>query len=230
VTPVAMAWREQAMDAGTPVALRLLVVVGVRLYRDGLALALDHDLGFDVVGASDRGEEALALLDRLGPDLVILDMNVPGSLEVARAAAAPGSEARVVALAIPDDPEAVIACAEAGVCAYVPADATLDDLAAALRRAVRGEARCSPSVAAGLMRRVAALAAERPGFPRSSPLTAREEEIVALIDEGLSNKEIGQRLFIEVATVKNHVHNILEKLNVTRRAQAAARMRALRRG
>jgi DNA-binding NarL/FixJ family response regulator len=79
------------------------------------------------------------------------------------------------------------------------------------------------------MRRVATLTAERPGLPRSSPLTAREEEIVMLIDEGLSNKEIGQRLYIEVATVKNHVHSILEKLKVSRRTQAAARMRALRR-
>jgi two-component system nitrate/nitrite response regulator NarL len=208
--------------------LRLLVVVEVRLYGEALALALARDHGFDVVGVAERRDDAVAALGSK-PDLVLLDMSVPGATEVARLAARQDVGAGVLALAVPDRVDAVVACAEAGISAYVPTPAPLRELAVALEEAVRGETRCSPQVAAGLMRRVATLTAERPGLPRSSPLTAREEEIVILIDEGLSNKEIGQRLYIEVATVKNHVHSILEKLKVNRRTQAAARMRALRR-
>jgi DNA-binding NarL/FixJ family response regulator len=208
---------------------RIVIVAAVRLYRDGLALALSRDHGFDVVGTARDIDTAAAVVAPDPPDLVVLDMGLADSLELARGLAGGPDAPRVVALAIPETEESVLACAEAGIAAYVPRDASLDELAAALRRAACGEVACSPRMAGMLMRRVAVLAAERPGFPHESPLTARESEIVVLLDEGLSNKEIAQRLFIEVATVKNHVHNILDKLNVSRRGQAAARMRALQR-
>jgi len=91
---------------------------------------------------------------------------------------------------------------------------------------VRGEAVCSPRVAGALLRRIAALATDGRSDRVPAHLTKREREIMGLIDEGLSNKEIAKRLRIEVATVKNHVHNILEKLQVHRRGEAAARVRA----
>jgi DNA-binding NarL/FixJ family response regulator len=91
----------------------------------------------------------------------------------------------------------------------------------------RGEFLCSPGTAATLLRRVAALAAERHTADNGARLTPREQQVVRLIDEGLSNKEIARRLSIEVRTVKNHVHSILEKLQVRRRGEAAARMRAV---
>jgi DNA-binding NarL/FixJ family response regulator len=108
----------------------------------------------------------------------------------------------------------------------VAREGSVHDLVDAVERAARGELQCSPQVAGTLIRRLAWRAAAGATLI-PSPLTARESEIVRLIDEGLSNKEIAVRLGIEVATVKNHVHNLLEKLRVRRRSEAAARLRVL---
>jgi two-component system nitrate/nitrite response regulator NarL len=103
----------------------------------------------------------------------------------------------------------------------VTQDASLDDLAGTIRGVLRGELRCPPRIAATLFKRVAALAA--PGRPAlATVLTAREREVLAVLDEGLSNKQIAARLCIEIATVKNHVHHILEKLQVASRSEATA--------
>jgi two-component system nitrate/nitrite response regulator NarL len=107
----------------------------------------------------------------------------------------------------------------------VTPDGSLDDLASAVASVRRGEVLCSPGMAAGLFRRVAALARERGLDPIEEKLTARELEVLRLIEEGRSNKEIASLLSIEVPTVKNHVHRILEKLHVHRRSEAAARAR-----
>ena len=129
--------------------------------------------------------------------------------------------AGLVALAAPEDDGSVIACAEAGVAAFVARDATLDELVAATRAVARGELPAhSPRIAAALLRRVAD-GARPPEHAVLAPLTSRERQIVALIDEGLSNKEIAARLCIELSTVKNHVHNLLEKLGARGRAEAA---------
>ena len=133
----------------------------------------------------------------------------------------------MVALGVADADDHVLGCAEAGVAGYVPRDASLDDLVAVIESAFRGEAICSPRIAGSLLRRIATLAAGQNGTMPLAHLTGREREIVRLIDRGLSNKEIARDLGIEVATVKNHVHNILEKLQVRRRGEAAARMRGI---
>ncbi|HEX7241600.1 MAG TPA: response regulator transcription factor, partial [Longimicrobiaceae bacterium] len=120
--------------------------------------------------------------------------------------------------------DVVLACAEAGVSGYVSRGASLDDLVGALRSVARGELVCSPHIAGSLFRRVAALSERREASP-AAVLTPREREILGLIDQGLSNKEISRRLRIELSTVKNHVHNLLEKLQVSRRGAAAACLR-----
>jgi DNA-binding NarL/FixJ family response regulator len=125
----------------------------------------------------------------------------------------------IVALGVPDVEGDVLACAEAGIAGYVTREASLEELVAVVRSAVQGELRCSPRIAAGLLRRLSALSEHGPSAPRVR-LTARQREIVRLIGQDLSNKEIAHRLGIEVATVKNHVHNLLEKLNVHRRTAA----------
>ncbi len=127
----------------------------------------------------------------------------------------------------------VIACAEAGVACCLTAEASIDDLVAAIGSVARGEAPCSPWTAAVLLRRVASLARERRApvgthvaeAPRPR-LTTRELEIVELVDQGLSNKQIAQQLHIELPTVKNHMHRILDKLGVRRRAEAAELVRS----
>jgi DNA-binding NarL/FixJ family response regulator len=131
---------------------------------------------------------------------------------------------KIVALGVPDGEDAILSFGEAGIAGCVPPDASIQDLVQAVERAVRGELQITPRIAGAMIRRLA-LRAAAGDDSSGNTLTARESEIVRLIDQGLSNKEIAVRLGIEVATVKNHVHNLLEKLRVHRRAEAAARLR-----
>jgi two-component system nitrate/nitrite response regulator NarL len=203
----------------------LVYVVGpVRAYREGLARALERRTELRILGFAATAEDAVRQIEDLGPDVVLFDMSGPGGVAAARTLADTTSATKLVALAAPEDDRTVIACAEAGVAAFVAREGTFEDIVAATQAVMRGESMCSPRVAAALLRRVADRAHERP-LSEFAPLTSRERQVVALIDEGLSNKEIAARLCIEPSTVKNHVHNLLEKLGARGRAEAAARMR-----
>jgi DNA-binding NarL/FixJ family response regulator len=127
----------------------------------------------------------------------------------------------LVVIGIADSDSDVLDCVERGAAGFVTRDASIEELAGAIRRAANGELVCSPRTAGSLVRRLSALAAELRPVPASVHLTRREREVAALMREDLSNKEIATRLRIEVATVKNHVHNVLDKLRVHRRAEAA---------
>lgn len=201
----------------------MLIVAETRLYREGLERCLAET--YDVVGSVSGGPEAVELVQELQPDLVLVDMAMLESARTVRAITRLDSDVKVVALAVPETEPHVLACAEAGISGYVPRQASLADLASTLDSVASGEAVCSPRIVAGLFRRLARLTADRPPDGPRKLLTNREAQIVELIDEGLSNKEIARLLYIEVATVKNHVHNILDKLRVHRRAEAAARVR-----
>jgi DNA-binding NarL/FixJ family response regulator len=214
--------------------LRLLVAGDIRMYRDGVAAHLRQVPRFAVVGVAGDADDALRRARADAPDVAVVDMAMPDALALARALAREGAGITVVALTVPEVEQAVLACAEAGVTGYVPRDGSLDDLVAVIDRAARGEVLVPARIASGLFRRVAALAAAADaggGAGAADPcaeLTPREREVVALIDVGLSNKQIAGRLHIELATVKNHVHNILEKLQVRGRTEAAARVHGLR--
>src|SRR3954453_5841339 len=202
---------------------RVFVVAGVRLYREGPAVLLGRE-GFDVVGTGVDADSSLAALVAAQPELILLDVAHANGVDSIRrlAAALPG--AAVVAFGLSGSSDGVLTCAEAGARGYVTRDQSRDELVEVLKNAARGEALCSPQVAAALLKRVAALATDGPDEPAVA-LTRREREIAMLVERGLSNKEIAQRLVIEVATVKSHVHNLLEKLNAPRRADAAAWVR-----
>jgi DNA-binding NarL/FixJ family response regulator len=202
-------------------AIRILVVASVRLYREGLAQVLDRRDGLRIVGTAADRREAVERTRELRPRIILLDMSTPDGQSIPREAASLVPGLRVVALGVTEVESDVLACAEAGVAGYVPRDASLDDLVAALRTAARGEVPCSPLLVGSLWRRVSALAANQISGSPPGGLTRREREIVRLIDRDLSNKEIAHELGIEVATVKNHVHNVLEKLGVHRRVEAA---------
>jgi DNA-binding NarL/FixJ family response regulator len=210
--------------------IRVAIVADTRLYREGLAQVLSRDSCITVVATAARQDEALTSLSDLHVDVILADMAMPESRAALRAIVERLPQARVVALGVVEENDDVLGCAEAGVAGYVPREASLGDLKRVIESVARGETICSPRVAAGLLRRVAALAAERGAGLRPSGLTGREHEIVCLIERGLSNKEIARHLGIEVATVKNHVHNLLEKLQVHRRGEAAARLRGTTRG
>ena len=201
---------------------RLVVVAEVRLYSEGLAASLGSRPSLQVLGTAGNRDAALALSATVHPDVVVIDMATRDSLEIVRALKREHADVKIVAFAVDESERDITACAEAGVAGYLPSDGSMDDLVAAIASCTRGELICSPRIAATLFRSVGRLAGMGHQPPDTSPLTARERQIVGLIAARLSNKEIAQRLNIEVATVKNHVHNILEKLQVPTRAEAAA--------
>jgi len=121
---------------------------------------------------------------------------------------------------MPEDETQVLSCAQVGIAGYVTRDGSVEDVVAAIKAASRGEVHCSPKIAGSLFRRIAALSTERPGRTGNGVLTAREAQILKLVQEGMSNKMISRTLGIELPTVKNHVHSILVKLGIHRRAEA----------
>jgi DNA-binding NarL/FixJ family response regulator len=203
---------------------RVFVVTGLRFYRDALTSALAQGRDVEVVGSAGGLGEALAMLPTARPTAILVDVSLSGGLAAIRQLAEVEG-AKVLALGVADVEGDVLACAEAGASAYVTRDQTLTALHEAVRAVGRDEAPCTARMAATLLRRIATLARERRPPSPAGRLTERELEILGLIDLGLSNKQIARRLFIEVSTVKNHVHNILEKLGVERRGEAAARLR-----
>jgi DNA-binding NarL/FixJ family response regulator len=198
----------------------------VRLFREGLAAGLTGRDDVAVVGATDSLDAACAALLNGPPDIVLLDTGMSRVYEFARVLLRVAGAAKIVGVAVADDGADVVACGEAGMAGFVARDGSIDDVVGAIHSVMRDELQCSPRVTAALFRRLVSNGAASSPAQRALPLTPREVEIVGLIDGGLSNKEIAQRLRIGTATVKNHVHNILEKLHVSRRAEAAARVRA----
>ena len=202
---------------------RVFVLARVRLYREGLADLLAHT-GIEVAGAGVDLDTCRAALSATQPDIVLLDVAGEDDVAAIRRLVTAQPGAAVVAFGLSGSSNGVLACAEAGARGYVTRDQSGQELIEVLESVVRDEALCSPEIEGALMKRVAALATSAPD-DEDVHLTRREFEIASLVEKGLSNKEIAQRLVIEVATVKSHVHNILEKLKATRRADAAAWMR-----
>lgn len=199
---------------------RVFIVVGISLYRVGLAQLLGTRNGFTVVGAVGTGREAVERLDETTPDVALVDISIPDLDEMSTALAQRAPRIPLVAIGISDADSDLLAGAEMGILGSVTRESSIDELAAALQRAADGELVCSPRTAGTLIRRVAELSAANHHGRTVALLTHREREVAKLICEDLSNKEIATRLGIEVATVKNHVHNLLDKLRVHRRAEA----------
>lgn len=220
-----MGWSDQGALRPIPGAgavPRVLVVSDVLLYREGLSASLRRDGRLEVAAAASCSEAFAAAL-RLAPCALLVDASTVAGLALARRFHAACPTIRLIGFGISEEGGDVIACAEAGLVAFVDRDGTVESLVAAVLGALRGELACSPRVAAMMCDRLASLAVTR--SDTAAPLTRREREVAALIAEGLSNKEIAIDLRIGPATVKNHVHNILEKLNVRRRAAIVSRLR-----
>jgi two-component system nitrate/nitrite response regulator NarL len=204
--------------------IRVIVAADVRLYREGLAIALQAGQRVNVIATAATAQEAVVVERSNRPDVALVDTEMPDGIAAIRAIALRQGTA-VIALAVPERGPDVIACIEAGAAGYVTREGAVGDLVSVIESVLRGEAICSPRMVAVVLNRLSALAAERTTNSPVDELTVRELQIVELIDVGLSNKEIAAQLSIDVSTVKNHVHHILEKLRVRRRAEAAARMR-----
>jgi DNA-binding NarL/FixJ family response regulator len=204
----------------------VIVVSSVRLFRDGLAALVTRAECARSVHVAHDMMEVMPLVNELTPSLVMIDASEAASPDAARRLSSNKSVLALIAFASSDDVDARLILAESGVTGYVSRDASMEDLIRVVDAACRGELVCSPRLAGALARRLARVAAGDKEFAgRASVLTCRERDLVRLVDEGKSNKEIARDLNIELATVKNHIHRILGKLGVRRRGEAAALLR-----
>jgi two-component system, NarL family, nitrate/nitrite response regulator NarL len=200
-------------------SIRVLVASHIRLYREGLERVLRELPEFTLAGNACSAAEAVEQTRKLGADVALLDMAMSGAFPVAKELAR-GGLSKIVALGMPEDDAQVLSCAQVGIAGYVTRDGSVEDVVAAIKAAARGEVHCSPKVAGSLFRRIAAMSMDRSLRSGNGALTARETQILKLIQEGMSNKMISRTLGIELATVKNHVHSVLVKLGIHRRAEA----------
>ena len=215
----------------------VIIASDIRIYCQGLEQVLATAQPINVVATADRSDVALAKMSANPPEVVILDMTMANSCQLARAIPGIDPDIKIVALAVSYDESNIYRCAEAGITCYVPREASIEQLIEAITEAARGECYCPPKIAACLLKQfnrisTAATAKYRtpaaeqdqqkshPDGGRPARLTRREQQIAGLLAEGLSNKQIARKLSIEVSTVKNHVHNILVKLEVSSRSQA----------
>jgi two-component system nitrate/nitrite response regulator NarL len=205
---------------------RVMIASSVRLLREGLAASLHGRDGVVVIGAVSLDAADMCRIAVAAPDVVVVDVGRTDAVTVARLLRSARVEAKLVAFALNESDGDVFACAAAGFSNYVPRESGADDLYRALVDAVDGRMQCAPHITAAIFRRLAELLGR--ADPRASlpALTSRENEILTLASAGRSNKEIARALAISGATVKNHMHSILQKLQVTRRGQAIARLRA----
>lgn len=203
--------------------IRVLLVVDVLFYREGLEQLLARSGEVEVLGAVSGADDAEFLARRSPPEVVLLDIGAQDATDTLARVRRIEPRPRVVALAVSETPQSVLEWIEAGVAGYVPRKASLGDLLRVLKGVVRDESYCPPHITATMIRRLASLAAStRASETDLDTLTVREQEILSLVAQGLSNKAIAIRLGIASATAKNHVHNILDKLNLHRRVEAAS--------
>jgi DNA-binding NarL/FixJ family response regulator len=214
------------MDSNLAAAphIRVFIVSNVRLHREGLAALLRECPAIEVMGAISM-QETQDAPPKVATDVALVDGLSPSDSEIVAALRKVCAEMRILAVGIRDTASEVLACAAAGIDGYVPMDAGLGDMVTAIENVVRGELACSPKVAASLYQRIGF-----PGFSRAvtpKHLTVRELQVADLINRGCPTKEIAWRLGVQPCTAKNHVRNILHKLEVRRRGQAIAKLRAL---
>jgi DNA-binding NarL/FixJ family response regulator len=209
-------------------AATVLIVDDCMLYRENLAVALSANGASSTYSAWDMAS-LLSAFEACTPDVVLLSMSTKNSAALLHAMIEAHPGVKVIAVGVWEgDESTIVASAEAGVTGYHLRDESFADLLQLIREVADGESVCSPKVAAVLLRRLSALASARKPDLGELVLTAREIEILALLEVGLSNREIANQLCIALHTVKNHVHSVLGKLGVSTRAQAAAASRSIR--
>ena len=203
--------------------LRVLVVDDHDLFRTGLRNLLEEE-GVNVVGEAVDGEEAIRLTADLAPEVVVMDLNMPGAggVETTRRLSSLAPLTRVVVLTISADDDDVMSAVMAGACGYLLKDSSIQELIAGIRAAAAGESLISPQIAAKVLQRLRAQSKDVEAAETiQAELSDRELEVLKLIANGKDNAQIARELFISPKTVKNHISNILMKLQIENRIQAA---------
>lgn len=208
----------------TPDKFHIVIVDDHVLFRDGLATIINAEADIEVVGQGGTAEEAIRLARDLLPEIILLDLDMPGGgLEAARVIANDCPVTKIVVLTASEQDDHLIAALKAGTRAYILKGVSARELLRILRAVAAGESYVPPALAASLLmemhepRANARKSADNP----INELTGREREILEGLASGLSNKEIGQRLFLSEKTVKHYITNILQKLQVRNRVEAA---------
>ncbi len=202
------------------------------LFREALRTLLALQEDFDIVAEAENGERALELAKKLKPDVVLMDLRMPvmGGVEATRRMAQASPASRVVVLTTFDEDEEIFEAMRAGALGYLLKACSAEKLCESIRAAAKGTSVLEPSVAAKMMaelNRLSAREGRRPAQPLADPLSERELAVLRLLADGCSNKEIGSRLNITEGTVKNHMTNVIGKLGVLDRTQAALRAREM---
>jgi DNA-binding NarL/FixJ family response regulator len=215
---------ETAGDRGKGLEdVRVLLVDDHDLFRSGLKNLLEEQ-GVQIVGEAANGQTALRSVSELAPDVVVMDLNMPGlsGVETTRQLASIAPLTRVVVLTISIDDEDVMNAVMAGACGYLLKDSSIQELVAGIQAAAAGESRISPQIASKLLQRLRSqTASEDAAETIRTELSDREIEVLKLIANGKDNAQIARELYISPKTVKNHISNILMKLQIENRIQAA---------
>jgi two-component system, NarL family, nitrate/nitrite response regulator NarL len=208
--------------------IKVLPIIEVRLLTDIFVDVLEAEPDITVVGCSTNAEAGLKIIQEQNVDVALVSVSMPGqgALDLIRTIVEISPTTKVLVLGLSDDADDVLKYIEAGAAGYILKDRSLHDLVEILRSTQRGEAQVSAKIAGAMIDRLSSLAkmfsTVENGIPEGVRLTAREREVLQCIGKGCTNQEIAALLLVEIGTVKNHVHNILEKLNVSNRDEAAS--------
>jgi DNA-binding NarL/FixJ family response regulator len=207
--------------------ITILLVDDQPLFREGLKTLLSVQPDFKVVGEAGNGIEAIRLVHSLRPTVVLMDLQMPilDGVETTHRLIKEQLDCAVIVLTTFDDDEMVFDGLRAGAIGYLLKDAPSEKLGEAIRSASRGESFLQPSVASKVVAEFARLTKKTAVLPLIEPLSEREREVLRLITDGCSNREIADTLYLAEGTVKNHITNILGKLGVRDRTQAALKAR-----
>ncbi len=204
--------------------IKVLVADDHALFRRGLFMVLESESDIDVIAEANDGDQAIALAETHIPDLVLMDVRMPGTggIEATKAIKDSVPSAKILMLTISDEEDDLYEAIKAGASGYLLKEISIDEVGDAIRSVHAGQSLISPSMASKLLREFAALANKgdaRQQMP-APRLTPREMEVLTLVAKGMNNRDIAKELFISENTVKNHVRNILEKLHLHSRMEA----------
>ena len=207
---------------GSEQTIRVLICDDHALFRRGLVMVLESEEGIDVVAEAEDGEDAIKKAEDAAPDVILMDVRMPrmSGIEATRAIAGAVPSAKILMLTVSDEEEDLYEAVKAGATGYLLKEISIEEVANAIRAVVTGQSLISPSMASKLLLEFNNLAKAAEQKVLAPKLTDRELQVLKLVAQGLSNREVAEHLFISENTVKNHVRNILEKLHLHSRMEA----------